>query len=171
MADAALERMLTDLGARLARLEAGQERLLALVDRADRVERRVHTVADAAGGIASAAWEAAEERGIDAAEVADTALALGTTMLTAAERIHRSGLDLERVVERGAVVATRLSEVLVSPEFERLLDSGALDAGSASAMTDLGKYRLLGKLGDVDVQTALGFGLGVASRLGRRLRQ
>jgi len=77
-----------------------------------------------------------------------------------------------------------LAAVASSPAFEKLLDSGLLDpavlgtAGSATtALVDarsggiqpVGLFGTLGKLGDKDVQKAVGFAFALAKRFGASL--
>ena len=83
-----------------------------------------------------------------------------------------------------AADAAPLLEVVGTPEFQKLLDSGLLDAsvlgtaGSAttalvetrkSGFEPVGLFGTLGKLGDSDVQKAMGFLFALAKRFGAQL--
>jgi hypothetical protein len=91
------------------------------------------------------------------------------------------GDNAEHVVDKSAALAGRLAGLLDSPEFEALLGSGAFDAEGVGVVGEatralvetrkapaerVGVFGMLSKLGDADVQAAVGFGLGLAKRFG-----
>lgn len=110
----------------------------------------------------------------------------GTKVLTspAMDALAQSGLlDPDRL-EKTIAALDRLAAVAATPAFEKLLDSGLLDpqvlgtAGSATnalvavksgAIEPVGLFGTLGKLGDPDVQKAMGFTFALLKRFGATL--
>ena len=87
-------------------------------------------------------------------------------------------------LERAVDALQRLAEVASTPAFGKLLDSGLLDAAAlstasaagtalvearAGAVEPVGLFGTLGKLGDPDVQKAMGFAFALAKRFGATL--
>jgi len=106
-----------------------------------------------------------------------------TLLLDAAEAIERE--DLEVVTTQGAKLTRKLASVLKAPEFARLLDAGAdpsaLSTAEAAttalvqtrseAVESVGLFGVLGKMGDPDVQRAVGFTFALAKRFGQALEK
>lgn len=100
------------------------------------------------------------------------------------DELEVAGVDLDVTATKSAKVAARLAGVLNTPEFDRLLDSGALDKDvvgvvgdastalvetKASGIESVGPFGALFKLMDGDVSRAVGFTLGIAKRFGAAL--
>lgn len=95
-----------------------------------------------------------------------------------------AGVDIEMMVKQGGIAAQRFSNLMCSPEFTALMDSGMLDpkavrllGNAASALVasqqqhpqKLGPVGLLGALRDPEVQKALGFFMTFAKAFGRSI--
>lgn len=88
--------------------------------------------------------------------------------------------DLETVITKGASTVGILAEVLSSPEFSELLKSAPLTLDVAAKTTTalvaaktnvqpVGPFGALMKMGDKDVQKAVGFSLALAKAFGAKL--
>ncbi len=95
-----------------------------------------------------------------------------------------SGLDRRVVAEKTVDMMALLAKVATSPEAEAFLKGGALEKESIDTLrkttealvatrqhpiAPVGLFGALGKMGDPDVQKAVGFTLALAKELGRRL--
>jgi hypothetical protein len=122
---------------------------------------------------------------LDLADQAPGFLAMAGDMVDDAYRsANTAGIDMETLVKQSGVAAQRLSDLMCSPEFTTLMDSGMLDPnavrllGSAAtalvksqqASEPIGPLGLLGALRDPDVQKALGFFLTFAKEFGKHIR-
>ncbi len=98
--------------------------------------------------------------------------------------IQEAGVDPETLVREGLRAAAKLNQLMTSPEYEALLESGLLDPGTLRAVAALGEalaeaqsqppprlgpWGLLRALGDAHVQRATGFLVNVARAFGARL--
>lgn len=162
---------LAEQGAALARKAARPEHL-ALVEKA----------LDSAPLLEKAlAQRALAEEALDQAELLRVALKIGRAVH---EELDASGADLDVVAARTARLAARLAAATQSPEFEALLESGALEPATLGVVGEasralvatqqapaerLGLFATLKRMGDPDVQTAVGFALGIARRFGAAL--
>jgi len=104
-------------------------------------------------------------------------------LLDAAEAIDAD--DLKVVTTQGAALTKKLAAVLKAPEFAKLLDAGAdpsaLSTAEAAttalvqtrgqAIESVGLFGVLGKMGDADVQRAVGFTFALAKRFGQLLEK
>jgi len=104
-------------------------------------------------------------------------------LLDAAEAIDAD--DLKVVTTQGAALTKKLAVVLKAPEFTKLLDAGAdpsaLSTAEAAttalvqtrgqAIESVGLFGVLGKMGDADVQRAVGFTFALAKRFGQLLEK
>ncbi len=138
--------------------------LSALLDRMDRVEQMLELV-DQAPQVAALAADSLDEAYMELREV---------------------GVDPETLVRGGLRVAAKLSQLMASPEYDALLESGILEPRTLKAMgamgqalaeaqaqppPRLGPWGLLRALGDAHVQRATGFLVRFAQAFGARLGQ
>lgn len=101
-----------------------------------------------------------------------------------AAKASRRGLDLDAAVGSLLTVGLRLSELLDSPQFHALFESGVLApetleiigragrALSEQSATDCGRTGVFGAIGatsDADIQRAVHFLIGVAKRFGGQM--
>jgi uncharacterized protein YjgD (DUF1641 family) len=114
------------------------------------------------------------QRALEQSELIELALTAGEALAEALE-----GKDIDALAKRAA----RLATLLEAPEIDMILDSGALGsegltvAGAATTalvearneIAPVGPIGAFFKLGDPDVQKAVGFALAVAKRFGARL--
>jgi uncharacterized protein YjgD (DUF1641 family) len=103
------------------------------------------------------------------------------TLLDAAEAVDPAHLKV--IARQGAALTPKLVKLLERPELARLLDAGAdastlstaelattaLVATRAESPAPVGMFGALGKMGDADVQRAVGFTLALAKRFGQLL--
>lgn len=116
--------------------------------------------------------------------LAERLLATRATLKLALDALDRiDPADLEVVVTQGAALTHTLATVLRTPELGRLLQAGADPGalGTAEAATTalvetrklpsepVGLFGALKKMGDPDVQRAVGFSLALAKRFGQLL--
>ncbi|MCB0065078.1 MAG: DUF1641 domain-containing protein [Caldilineaceae bacterium] len=95
-----------------------------------------------------------------------------------------AGVDIEMMIKQGGVAVQRFSNLMSSPEFTALMDSGMLDpkavkllGEAATALVEsqqqhpqkIGPVGLLGALRDPDIQKALGFFMTFAKAFGQRI--
>ena len=100
------------------------------------------------------------------------------------KKVEAEGVELESVLDKAGTAAVSLAKAVASPEFDALLASGLLDpdtlavlarAGQAmrqvqgAPVKKIGAFGMLKVMGDPDVQSAVGFGMGVAKHFGHRL--
>lgn len=122
---------------------------------------------------------------LDLASQAPGLLAMvGDTVDDAYRSAANAGIDVEIMVKQGGMAAQRLSDLMRSPEFGALMDSGMLDpravallgkaAGALIAsrqqpLQPLGPFALFTALRDPDVQKALGFFVSFAKAFGKTI--
>lgn len=158
-------------------------RMDALEDVASALEvlvERAPIIVDGTAEVVDAFMNEAAGRGVDVFQRGE----LGLGLLEKATRPETMALAESLLDDDVVKNLSRLAEVASSPAFEKLLDSGLLDpavlgtAGSATtALVDarsggiqpVGLFGTLGKLGDKDVQKAVGFAFALAKRFGAAL--
>lgn len=201
---AALNTRLDRLEHQLDAVTAFTSRLPVMADAAGHLAEQAVAAAAAEGVDAGELISRAMDLGPRAIRVADRALsaeqlALVETLLDQKDlllfgleagrglmaELDAAGVDAKATAAKGAKVAARLATVVHTPEFDRLVDSGALGkdvvgvVGDASAalvasrgkIEAVGPFAVLGRLFDADVQAAVGFTFGIAKRFGAALRR
>lgn len=108
----------------------------------------------------------------------------GDVVDEALRNANTAGVDIETMVKQSGVAVQRFSNLMCSPEFTTLMDSGMLDpkavkllGQAATALVEsqqqhpqkIGPVGLLGALRDPDVQKALGFFMTFAKAFGQRI--
>ena len=104
-------------------------------------------------------------------------------LLDAAESVDAD--DLQTVATQGAALTKKLAVLLKTPELAKVLDATAdptalstveaattaLVASRSEKIEPVGLFGVLGKMGDPDVQRAVGFTFALAKRFGQVLEK
>ncbi len=136
------------------------------------------------------ALEALAHRAPELAELVDTGPKLVAAAVDAFDgvmaRMAAKGTDIQSVSESLTVALSKLAELLNSPQYKALMNSGVLDpstldmvgkAGSAlvharmEACVETGMFGALRATSDKDIQRAIGFAIKFAHAFGQELAQ
>ncbi len=164
----------------LNKLNARLDAIERKVELVGTLSERLPVVADAAGHMAGLAFQAAEDQGIDPLEVIAESQDMAPDVIRiAAKAARREQLELlELLLDNGDLLRLAIGAG------QKLKASGALDDATIGVAVDastalvetkggpidkVGPFGVLGSIFDADIQTAIGFTMGIAKKFGARL--